>query len=101
MNATTTLAGEIPGARWDGQRCTARRCTLIVADPGTSPQAWYRPFVGQRRRAVEVRVRGSDAAFYVDDETGDGEHKVRFGGSWTLPHASLDPLPGSVQYLAP
>lgn len=40
---------------WNGQLAPARRCVVVVADPG-DPFAWSHKYAGQHRHAVEVEV---------------------------------------------
>ena len=105
---------------WNGERCSARKVTVIVADDGSFPAYWARDLVGQRRDAVEVTYGGE--TFYLDDAeavvpamppeyakalgvpsephvrgAGSGWEKVTIGrGSPSYGHAELQVEPGSV-----
>lgn len=93
---------------WNGIRAVARKVTIVVADNGEFPQYWALPYVGQRRKAVEV-FYGSTVPFYLDDEPfeewedasageGPGWLKVTAGhGSPSYGHRSLIAAPGSVE----
>lgn len=81
--------------QWNGEPCTARRVTAIVADDGFFPMYWARHLVGTRRKAVEVEYGGE--TFYLDDEDGSGWNKVTHGGSPHWAHSSLTIEPGSVE----
>lgn len=81
--------------QWNGEPCEARRITAIVADNTAFPGYWARPFVGARRKAVEVTYGGQ--TFYLDDEDGSGWNKVTHGGSPWYPHSGLTIEPGSIQ----
>ncbi|MEV0477515.1 hypothetical protein [Streptomyces prunicolor] len=76
---------------WNGEPCTARRITAVVADNGAFPMYWARHLVGTRRAIVEVTYGG--ATFYLDDEDGSGWNKVTHGGSphWTHNNITIDP----------
>ncbi|WP_327403858.1 hypothetical protein OG194_29755 [Streptomyces sp. NBC_01288] len=82
---------EQPATQWNGEPCTARRITAIVADNGNFPMYWARHLVGTRRAIVEVTYGG--ATFYLDDEDGSGWNKVTHGGSphWTHNNITIDP----------
>lgn len=80
---------------WNGEPCTARRVTAIVADNGAFPQYWARHLVGTRRAAVEV-VYGSQT-FYLDDEDGAGWNKVTHGGGPNWAHSHLTIVPESIR----
>lgn len=73
--------------QWNGEPCAARLITAIVADNSAFPMYWARPFVGMRRKAVEVEYSGE--TFYLDDEDGSGWNKVTHGGSPWFPHSNL------------
>lgn len=80
---------------WNGEPATTRRVTLAVAR-GPHERPWYADLIGQRVDAVEVHYDGS--TFYLDDTKGVGWEKVTvFRGSPRRGHASLYPVPGSVQ----
>ncbi len=81
--------------QWNGEPCAARRITAIVANNDAFPMYWARPFVGMRRKAVEVEYGGD--TFYLDDEDASGWNKVTHGGSPWLTHSSLTVEPGSVE----
>ncbi|WP_406168929.1 hypothetical protein [Streptomyces sp. NBC_00996] len=81
--------------QWNGEPCAARQITATVADNTAFPMYWARPFVGMRRKAVEVEYGGE--TFYLDDEAGEGWHKVTHGGSPWLTHSSLTIEPDSVE----
>jgi hypothetical protein len=73
--------------RWNGEPCTARRITAVVADNEAFPMYWARHLVGTRRNIVEVTYGGS--TFYLDDEDGSGWNKVTHGGSPHWPHSNI------------
>lgn len=77
--------------RWNGEPCTARQLTAVVADNIDFPAYWARHLVGTRRDIVEVVYGGS--TFYLDDEAGEGWHKVTHGGSprWAHSNITIDP----------
>lgn len=80
--------GMIPGARWQGERCKARRVLVIVGVPAR-PTWWSAHLVGEVFPAVEVTVPGTKP-FYISNEHGEGEGKVRFGmGSPLLTHRNV------------
>lgn len=81
--------------QWNGEPCAARQITAVVADNTAFPLYWARPFVGMRRKAVEVEY--ADRTFYLDDEDGSGWHKVTHGGSPWLAHSDLTIEAESVQ----
>lgn len=83
-------------AYWNGEPCEARRVVVTVADDERFPLYWAREFVGQRRRAVEVRY--GEHVFYLDDEEpARGWDKVTLGhGSPRFGHRELTIEPGSV-----
>lgn len=73
---------------WNGERCAARRVTVVVADDGRFPGYWARELVGTERPAVEVTYNGH--IFYIDDENDEGWLKVTKGfGGPRYPHGSL------------
>lgn len=103
---------------WNGDPCEARKVTVEVADDVVFPLYWARPFVGTRRKAVEVTYDGS--TFYLDDDAmadpasaeakrlygvevpgrpaGQGWNKVTVGrGSSGRGHRELVAAPGSVE----
>ncbi|MGW4493807.1 hypothetical protein [Streptomyces sp. NPDC004376] len=81
------MTDRTPTTRWNGEPCTARRITAIVADDESFPAYWARDLVGTRRPAVEVVYGGR--AFYLDDEDGSGWVKVTTGGSPWRAHRGL------------
>lgn len=81
--------------RWNGEPCTARRITAIVADNSAFPLYWARHLVGSRRNVVEV-VYG-DQRFYLDDEAGEGWNKVTHGGGPHWAHNNITIDPDSIQ----
>lgn len=92
---------------WNGQETPARPVWVVVADtPDRFPLAWWKPYVGTRRAAVEV-VYG-DQVFYLDDEglpdageggaAGMGWRKVTAGrGTFRYFHRNVYPVEGSVE----
>lgn len=87
------LAERFPAATawWDDVPCGARRCLVVVQDPGGSGRLWYRSLIGQTCLAVEVIVPDGVSGkapgrpgqrVYIDDTDGWGWAKVtqRFGG---------------------
>lgn len=61
----------MPDTRWNGEPCEARRCVVLLPehDPDHAqdpPMAWWAPFAGTERAAVEVRYSGR--TFYLDDQ---------------------------------
>lgn len=84
--------------KWNGEPCAARQITAIVAD-AAFPLYWARPFVGRRRNIVEVTYGGE--TFYLDDEAGEGWHKVTHGGSPWHSHSNITIEPGSIQARSP
>ncbi|MEU1478927.1 hypothetical protein [Streptomyces sp. NPDC005760] len=85
----------MPETRWNGELCTARRITAIVADNGAFPLYWARHLVGTRRSIVEVTYGSS--TFYLDDEDGSGWNKVTHGGSPHWAHSNITIAPDSIQ----
>lgn len=81
--------------QWNGEPCAARRITAIVADNDAFPGYWARHLVGTRRDVVEVTYGGS--TFYLDDEVGEGWHKVTHGGSPRWAHSNITIQPDSIQ----
>lgn len=81
--------------QWNGEPCTARRITAIVADNTDFPGYWARHLVGARRNIVEVEYDGS--IFYLDDEANEGWHKVTHGGSPRWAHSNITIDPDSIQ----
>ncbi len=79
--------------QWNGEPCTARQITAIVTD-APFPQYWARHLVGTRRNIVEVDY--GDQTFYIDDEAGEGWHKVTNGGSPRFAHSNITIDPGSI-----
>lgn len=59
---------ESPETFWNGEPARARRCRVVVREwrEGDPPRAWWRPYVGMVREAVEVGYEG--VTFYLDDE---------------------------------
>lgn len=76
--------------RWNGEPCTARRITAVVADNTAFPMYWARHLVGTRRNILEVTYAGS--TFYLDDEDGSAWNKVTHGGSprWSHNNITVD-----------
>lgn len=58
---------------WNGEPCSARKVTVVVADSGKFPSYWAKELVGTRRDAVEVTYYSR--TFYLDDAeyTQDGD----------------------------
>ncbi|MEU1275292.1 hypothetical protein [Streptomyces sp. NPDC005799] len=81
--------------RWNGEPCTARRITAIVADNQNFPLYWARHLVGTRRNIVEV-VYGK-STFYLDDEDGSGWNKVTHGGSPHWAHSNISIEAASIE----
>lgn len=74
---------------WNGEPAKANKVRVIVADNPHAPLYWARDLVGQEREAVKVVYNG--AAFYLDNETGEGWAKVTlYRGSPRVPHRNLN-----------
>lgn len=56
-----------PTTYWNGEPARARRCVVVVPtwEDGDPPAAWWRPFSGALRDAVEVEYAGR--RFVIDD----------------------------------
>ena len=69
---------------WNGLPTPVRKVTGVVREwtDGDPPQAWWKPIVGQRVRAVEVVLDGVNyggGIAYLYDEDGSGWRKVTEG----------------------
>lgn len=77
-----------PRPRWNGEPCEARKVVVRVGP--SLPGWWCAGLEGQERKAVEVK--GKTSTFCLDNEDGQGWHKVTDGmGSPKWGHSSLPP----------
>lgn len=73
--------------RWNGEPAYGRKVYVRVGSVG-KPTYWYAGMEGTRRKAVEVEYEGQ--TFFLDNEDGQGWHKVTAGlGSPQAGHLSL------------
>lgn len=80
---------------WDGGPAIVRKVRLEVGSREGMPYAWFGPFIGRVRDAVEVRVAEGDGerVFYLDDADGTGWGAVTGKGG---PVREVFPAPESV-----
>jgi hypothetical protein len=75
------------GTYWNGERCEARRCVVIIPKAEKSSY-WYAEHEGKEWDAVEIKY--GDSVFYIDNANGLGWAKVTHGqGSPSWGHGSL------------
>lgn len=72
---------------WDGKTIQYRVVTVVMADNLKAKFYWGRPYVGQRRQALEII--SDDYTFYIDNEGGLGLNKVIGGAHMGKGHRSL------------
>lgn len=73
--------------RWNYEPCKAER--VIVRIPEAEKETyWYAGLAGQERHAVRV-LYGPDMTYLLDNEKGEGWHKVTAGGGPEWGHRQL------------